>query len=111
MGKIFFFGATRASTRHSIGVIIIAIDETQHDLATVCRACGACCSYSAEWPRCSVETDAQIQRIPPEFVDDEQGRMRCDGNRCAALRGDVGISTSCAAYDERPAVCRACLPG
>jgi len=45
------------------------------------------------------------------MVDDRAGRMRCDGNRCAALVGDVGVSTSCAIYAVRPDVCRACLPG
>jgi uncharacterized protein len=37
--------------------------------------------------------------------------MRCHGNRCAALEGVVGVSTSCAIYAVRPDVCRACLPG
>jgi len=39
------------------------------------------------------------------------GRMRCEGDRCAALVGDVGIATSCAIYTVRPDVCRACVPG
>ncbi len=37
--------------------------------------------------------------------------MRCDGNRCSALVGDVGVATSCAVYDRRPDVCKACMPG
>jgi uncharacterized protein len=37
--------------------------------------------------------------------------MRCTGNRCAALVGEVGITTSCAIYNVRPHVCRTCLPG
>ena len=37
--------------------------------------------------------------------------MRCAGDRCAALMGRVGIATSCAVYDVRPDVCRACEPG
>jgi hypothetical protein len=37
--------------------------------------------------------------------------MRCDGNRCSALLGKVGVATSCAVYDIRPVVCRACEPG
>jgi uncharacterized protein len=85
----------------------MVIDET----ADACRACGACCAYSAEWPRFSLETDAQLDRIPRAFVDDERGRMRCEGNRCAALAGKVGVATSCAVYSARPEVCRACLPG
>jgi hypothetical protein len=76
-----------------------------------CRACGACCSFSPEWPRFSLESDADLDRIPQAFVDSNLGRMRCSGNRCAALVGEVGISTACAVYDIRPDVCRACLPG
>ena len=81
------------------------------DASVLCRTCGACCSYSPEWPRFSLENDALLDLIPPAFVDDEQGRMRCDGDRCTALVGDVGVSTSCAVYAVRPDVCRACLPG
>ena len=77
----------------------------------MCRACGACCSFSREWPRFSLEDDAVLDRIPRVFVDDRRGRMRCDGDRCAALVGDVGRSTSCAVYALRPDVCRACIPG
>jgi uncharacterized protein len=76
-----------------------------------CRACGACCAYSSEWPRFSLEDDAQLARIPLALIDDTLGRMRCNGDRCAALVGEVGVSTSCAVYAVRPDVCRACLPG
>jgi Fe-S-cluster containining protein len=37
--------------------------------------------------------------------------MRCIGNRCAALQGEVGRATACAVYAVRPEVCRACEPG
>jgi cold shock CspA family protein len=76
-----------------------------------CQLCGACCSFSAEWPRFSLEDEAYINQIPRAYVDDQQGRMRCSGNRCAALVGDVGVSTACAIYTVRPDVCKACLPG
>ncbi|RVA08938.1 YkgJ family cysteine cluster protein, partial [Mesorhizobium sp. M7D.F.Ca.US.004.03.1.1] len=33
-----------------------------------CQSCGACCSYSAEWPRFSTEDDAQLDRIPEKYV-------------------------------------------
>ena len=81
------------------------------DDAAACRACGACCAFSRAWPRFSLEDDATLDRIPAAFVDRDRGRMRCDGDRCAALVGDVGVSTSCAVYDVRPEVCRACVPG
>jgi Fe-S-cluster containining protein len=78
---------------------------------SVCRACGACCAYSAEWPRFALEDAAALERIPPTLVDDERGRMRCEGDRCSALVGEVGVSTSCSIYAVRPDVCRECLPG
>ena len=31
--------------------------------ASECRACGACCSFSPEWPRFSLESDADLDRI------------------------------------------------
>ncbi|MGP0095231.1 MAG: YkgJ family cysteine cluster protein [Xanthobacteraceae bacterium] len=83
----------------------------QDDGSAICRACGACCWFSPEWPRFSLEDDATLDRIPGAFVDDVRGRMRCNGDRCTALVGNVGISTSCAVYAVRPEVCRACLPG
>src|ERR1700736_5261594 len=75
-----------------------------------CRACGACCSFSPAWPRFSLEDEATLDRIPRAFVDDEQGRMHCNGDRCSALVGDVGQATWCAIYAERPYVCRECSP-
>ncbi|HEY3643552.1 MAG TPA: YkgJ family cysteine cluster protein [Xanthobacteraceae bacterium] len=83
----------------------------QADTSALCQSCGACCAYSKEWPRFSTEDDADLARIPPAFVDDTQGRMRCNGDRCTALLGDIGIATSCTVYAVRPEVCRTCLPG
>jgi hypothetical protein len=68
--------------------------------SVACRACGACCSFSTEWPRFSLESEVSLNQIPRIYVDDERGGMRCNGNRCAALVGDVGISTACAIYAE-----------
>jgi Fe-S-cluster containining protein len=76
-----------------------------------CRTCGACCSFSREWPRFTLEDDADLDRIPGVLVDPHLGRMKCDGDRCAALVGEVGVSTACAIYSIRPDVCRACEPG
>ena len=58
-----------------------------------------------------MESDEQLARIPAKYVDDARGRMRCDGERCSALIGEVGKATSCAVYAVRPDVCHACLPG
>jgi Fe-S-cluster containining protein len=76
-----------------------------------CRTCGACCSFAADWPRFSTEDESDLDRIPGLFVAANLSGMRCDGDRCSALVGKVGTSTSCAVYDARPHVCRACVPG
>ncbi|MDG2286136.1 MAG: YkgJ family cysteine cluster protein [Alphaproteobacteria bacterium] len=76
-----------------------------------CQNCGACCDYSADWPRFTLEDSATIARIPAAYVDDERGRMRCNGNRCSALTGEIGIATACSIYTSRPDVCRDCQPG
>ncbi|ESZ17808.1 MULTISPECIES: YkgJ family cysteine cluster protein [Mesorhizobium] len=76
-----------------------------------CQSCGACCSYSSEWPRFSTEDDAQLDRIPQKYVAADEAGMRCDGVRCSALSGEVGKSTICGIYEVRPDVCRACMPG
>jgi Fe-S-cluster containining protein len=76
-----------------------------------CLACGACCSYSANWPRFSTECDEVLTLIPPRLVNARQSGMRCDGDRCAALSGKIGAATSCTIYALRPEVCRTCMPG
>lgn len=81
------------------------------DASALCQSCGACCSYSREWPRFTLEDEAELARIPHELVNHDRGRMRCNGDRCAALVGEIGVSTSCAVYEARPHVCRACEPG
>jgi len=81
------------------------------DAGAQCRKCGACCAFSSDWPRFSLETERELDRIPRAFVDERRGRMRCDGNRCTALIGDVGVATACAVYAVRPDVCRTCSPG
>jgi hypothetical protein len=80
-------------------------------VAWSCRACGACCALSRDWPRFSTEDDAALALIPRIYVDDADAGMRCVGHRCAALTGEVGVSTSCTVYSVRPDVCRACEPG
>src|SRR5436305_3970826 len=76
-----------------------------------CQACGACCSYSSNWPRFTTEDDAALERIPEKFVNDKLAGMRCEGDRCSALSGQVGVATSCRIYVDRPEVCRTCMPG
>jgi Fe-S-cluster containining protein len=89
------------------GVNVMLIDATSFD----CQTCGACCATDASWPRFSVESDAELDRIPAALVDDSLGRMRCVGDRCAALSGEIGKKTGCTIYAIRPIVCRDCQPG
>ena len=76
-----------------------------------CQPCGACCSYSRNWPRFTIEEDAALDLIPEKFVNERLSGMRCDGERCSALTGKIGEATACGIYDIRPEVCRTCLPG
>jgi len=76
-----------------------------------CQACGACCSYSSNWPRFTTEDDAALDLIPEPFVNANMSGMRCDGERCAALAGQIGVTTACMIYQVRPEVCRTCMPG
>jgi len=76
-----------------------------------CQSCGACCAYSRNWPRFSTEDDAALDLIPAKFVNEKQSGMRCDGDRCSALAGRIGVATSCTIYAVRPEVCRTCMPG
>ncbi|MGY8663199.1 YkgJ family cysteine cluster protein [Bradyrhizobium sp. UFLA05-109] len=81
------------------------------DLSQLCQACGACCAYSANWPRFSMESEAELAAIPQAFVNERQSGMRCDGDRCSALKGKIGDATACGIYAVRPEVCRTCMPG
>jgi uncharacterized protein len=80
-------------------------------MSSPCQSCGACCSFASDWPRFSTEDDAELDRIPGPLVAADLSGMRCDGNRCSALMGEVGVATACAIYELRPHVCRACVPG
>jgi uncharacterized protein len=80
-------------------------------LENLCQSCGACCAYSANWPRFTVEDDTALDLIPAKFVNERQSGMHCEGDRCSALSGEVGAATSCTIYAARPEVCRTCLPG
>jgi Fe-S-cluster containining protein len=93
------------------GPSFMTVVDSPNDSGAICQACGACCSFSAEWPRFSLETEADLERIPLMFVDEARGRMKCHGARCAALIGEVGVSTSCSVYASRPRVCRDCEVG
>ncbi len=100
-----------AAARHRLGTPHVTQAITPPVEIGLCQSCGACCAYSREWPRFTTESESDLERIPPALVDDSLGRMRCNGDRCAALIGEVGVATSCSIYEIRPEVCRACEPG
>jgi Fe-S-cluster containining protein len=81
------------------------------ELSSLCQSCGACCAYSQNWPRFTMESDEALELIPPAFVNARQSGMRCEGDRCAALQGKIGEATACGIYAVRPEVCRTCMPG
>jgi uncharacterized protein len=58
-----------------------------------------------------MEDDDELDLIPAALVDDSLARMRCIGDRCCALSGEIGVATSCTLYDVRPHVCRSCTAG
>jgi Fe-S-cluster containining protein len=67
--------------------------QTGYAIENPCQACGACCSYSPNWPRFTIEDDEALDRIPEKFVNERLSGMRCDGDRCSALSGKVGEAT------------------
>ena len=81
------------------------------DPSRLCQSCGACCGYSANWPRFSIESDEELALIPEQLVNARLSGMRCEGDRCAALQGEIGDATACGIYAVRPEVCRTCMPG
>lgn len=66
-----------------------------------CESCGACCAYSWTWPTFVGVHDGD--GVPRHLT--ENGRMRCDGDRCTALRGIIGDEVTCIVYEDRPLVC------
>ena len=91
--------------------LMMKTDQLPSESESPCQSCGACCAYSRTWPRFSTEDDATLARIPADFVNDRQSGMRCEGERCSALSGRIGVETSCVVYAVRPEVCRSCMPG
>ncbi len=85
-----------------------------------CTACGACCQTKLWAVR--VEPDDCTPRHLTRSVRHRMGfasweaedGMRCMhsvGDRCAALRGEIGVSVRCAYYARRPSACSDFQPG
>ena len=98
-------------SRHSTLKQGMETNDSAIEVESPCQACGACCSYSQNWPRFTTEDDTTLDLIPAKFVNEKLSGMRCDGDRCSALSGKIGVATSCGIYAVRPEVCRTCMPG
>lgn len=57
-----------------------------------------------------MESDEALELIPAHLVAANLSGMRCDGERCMALEGKIGVATRCTIYEVRPEVCRECQP-
>jgi hypothetical protein len=107
---------SRGNIGETLGKVNVVKDLGQarmpsSDSGQPCRACGACCAYSRDWPRFSTEDEEALALIPAAYADHDHGRMCCAGDRCSALAGTIGVFTTCMVYPVRPEVCRACQPG
>jgi hypothetical protein len=71
-------------------------------------ATAACCAYSADWPRFSL--NGRRTGVHPDALVAVAGRHAREGYRCAALTGEVGVATSWASGADRPRR-RECQPG
>src|SRR5690242_10088315 len=110
----YYTWPARRDRSAKLGLLIDSMARQRSDACLpigACNSCGACCSYSRDWPRFTMENEDDLSRIPSELVDDTLNGMRCHGERCAALVGEVGVKTRCVIYGQRPDVCRACEPG
>ena len=68
------------------------------DNESPCQACGACCSYSQNWPRFTIEDDAALDLIPEGLVNERLSGMRCDGDRCQSGGETHGLQSENVAH-------------
>ncbi len=78
-----------------------------------CLSCGACCAafrVSFHWAETAPGADsAGLPESLTERLDPHRLTMRgtwARQPRCVALQGEVGVSTRCAVYAQRPSPCR-----
>lgn len=78
-----------------------------------CLNCGACCAHFRVSFYCGELAGESGGWVPPEYVS-QLGPLRAcmkgtevGGNRCVALRGELGQpDIRCAIYEHRPSPCR-----
>jgi len=73
-----------------------------------CRPCGACCAHlEVRFP--DRECDLNGGRVPgvltAPWIPHHVAMRRTSEDCCIALVGEVGRSTSCRIYDDRPSPC------
>ena len=71
-----------------------------------CQRCGACCREGYE--TVIVTPDDPVLKAQPALVVDcaEWKEIAREGERCAALDGELGQGYSCRIYEDRPVPCR-----
>ena len=75
-----------------------------------CQSCGACCCFKWSWPVLKRDR-SDAANIQPELQHPTLPLMRTSNDRCVAMRGTVGVQTSCSIYTDRPSACRKFQPG
>ena len=81
-----------------------------HEGELDCRACGACCREGFE-AVVVPPGEAVLERHPDLVLACGSWKeLRRDGERCAALEGDLETGWSCRIYDDRPEPCRELEP-
>ncbi len=78
-----------------------------------CLSCGACCAHFRVSFYCGEIAGEEGGTVPPDLVSQVGPLRACmkgteyGGQRCVALRGEVGQEgTHCAIYEQRPSPCR-----
>jgi Fe-S-cluster containining protein len=87
---------------------------TSEDKENPCVHCGACC---ASFRVSFYFAEAIANHLPETAVERINDRFSCmtgtnsGAPRCMALKGEVGVSTVCSVYAQRPSPCREVQPG
>ena len=87
-----------------------------------CLTCGACCTNPREnreegfrdWVEIDPRDVILRRRVAAKLVVyNAEGvpHLRLDGDRCAALRGQLGRRVFCSVYEIRPRACQRVEPG
>ena len=78
-----------------------------------CLSCGACCAHFRVSFYCGEIAGDDGGTVPPELVSQVGPLRACmkgtehGGQRCVALRGEIGAAgIHCAIYEQRPSPCR-----